>query len=298
MRILLTGATGQLGREICRSRLPPETSLIAASRSRLDLTRPSEIASFVQQIRPDLIINAAAYTSVDRAESEPSLAFAINCDGAETLAKAAAAQQIPIVQFSTDYVFDGCKESGWSEEDYPHPLNVYGESKLAGEIAVSTANRRHLILRVSWLYSAQGSNFLLSMLRLGRERDHLSIIDDQIGRPTSATDLADAAIGMILKAMSDDRCWGLYHFSNSGPPVSWYGFADEIFRQAERRMGRRPDLERISTEEFNAPAVRPKNSVFNLGKIGRVFGIEPQPWQSALAAVLREVQGQDIESKE
>ncbi len=171
MRILLAGATGQLGRDICRSVLPSGTSLIVASRNRLDLTRPDEIASFVDQAQPDLIINAAAYTAVDRAEQDRDLAFKVNSAGPEALAKAAAAGGIPIVHFSTDYVFDGKKSDGWTEDDHPAPLNVYGESKRDGELAVAAANKRHLIVRVSWLYGAHGNNFVRTMLEI-RPRAH------------------------------------------------------------------------------------------------------------------------------
>jgi dTDP-4-dehydrorhamnose reductase len=297
MRILLSGATGQLGREICRARLPAGTTFLAASRSGLDLTRAGDIAAFVDRANPDLIINAAAYTAVDRAETEPDLAFAINCEGAEALAKAAAHRHVPIVHFSTDYVFDGRKQGEWCEDDDPHPLNVYGQTKRAGEIAVAAANPRHLILRVSWLYSAHGSNFLRTMLRLAPERTQLSIVADQIGRPTSAADLAEAALILAAKAIESDSDWGLYHFSNSGAPVSWHGFASEIFRRTAPRSAALPQLDAITTQAFGAPAARPQNSVLSLDKLKRVFGIEPRSWPSALADVLEDIRLQRVETK-
>jgi dTDP-4-dehydrorhamnose reductase len=295
MRILLSGATGQLGREICRARLPAGTSLLAASRSGLDLARPESVAAFVDRAKPDLIINAAAYTAVDGAEAEPDLAFAINCHGAEALAKAAALRYVPIIHFSTDYVFDGRKDGEWREDDETHPLNMYGKSKRAGEIAVAAANPRHLILRVSWLYSAHGRNFLKTMLRLGRERSRLSIVADQIGRPTSAADLAEIVMRMAARAIERDSHWGLYHVSNSGAPVSWHGFASEIFRRAAPWTGTPPQIEAVTTQAFNATAARPQNSVLNLGKLKQVFGIEPRSWPSALAEVLEELRQRTVE---
>ncbi|MGB0084699.1 MAG: dTDP-4-dehydrorhamnose reductase [Rhodomicrobiaceae bacterium] len=297
MKILLTGATGQLGQEICRSRLPPGTKLIAPTRAELDLARPAEVARFVRDAAPDLVINAAAYTAVDKAEHEPDLAFLVNRDAAAALAGAAAICGAPIVSISTDYVFDGRKDEPLNEDDRPNPLNVYGESKLAGEFAVMASNPRHLILRVSWLYAARGNNFLRTMLRLGRERSRLAIVSDQIGRPTSAADLASALIGMALQTINGDGQWGLYHFSNAGPPVSWHGFASAIFCKAAPWCGMPPILEPISTEAFGAKAIRPRNSVMDLAKIERVFGLTPRPWQTALADILDEVRLEDIEMR-
>jgi dTDP-4-dehydrorhamnose reductase len=293
MKILLAGANGQLGREICRSRLPSGVRLITATRSQLDLTRPDDIAGFVRDAAPDLVINAAAYTAVDKAELEPDLAFAVNRDGAAALAKAAAAQNAPIIHISTDYVFDGRKDDFWVEEDRPNPINVYGESKLDGETAVIGANERHLIVRVSWLYASTGNNFLRNMLRLGRERSHLTIVKDQIGRPTSAADLADALIGMALQTMNGQGEWGIYHFSNSGEPTSWHGFATAIFCYAARWSSMPPILDPISTEDFGARAPRPRNSRLDLGKIERVYGLRPRNWQTALADVIEELRLED-----
>lgn len=289
MRILLTGATGQLGRQICRSPLPCGTSLIAASRNRLDLRRPGDIAEFVSEARPDLIINTAAYTAVDRAESESDLAFTINRDGAEALAQAAAALDIPIVHFSTDYVFNGEKDGEWSEDDEPAPLNIFGKSKLAGEIAVAAANPRHLIIRVSWLYAAHGTNFLQTMLKLGRQRGYLTVVTDQFGRPTSAAELVEAAMQMATQARESETQWGIYHFSNSGEAVNWYGFTREIFRIAAPWSGVRPLIDPINTEALNAPAARPKNAVLALDKIEQVFSIKPRPWEDALADVMEQL---------
>jgi dTDP-4-dehydrorhamnose reductase len=293
MKILLTGATGQLGREICRARFPSGTRLIAASRTELDLSRPADIRRFVAEIAPDLVINAAADTAVETAEQEPDRAFAVNRDGAAALAKAAAQCSAPIVHLSTDQVFDGGKDGEWTEEDRPNPLNVHGQSKLIGEFAVAAANQRHLIVRTSWLYAAQGHNFPRTILRLGRERTRLAVIADEIGRPTAAADLAEALLAMAARAMTDRGRWGLYHFSNSGAPTSWHGFASAIFSNAARWSGIPPILEPVGGDTFAAPRARPRNGVLDLGKVERTFGLTPRPWQAALAEVVEELRREE-----
>jgi dTDP-4-dehydrorhamnose reductase len=289
MKILLTGATGQLGREICRARLPSGTRLIAASRTQLDLSRSAQVRRFVAEAAPDLVINAAAYTAVERAEQEPDRAFAVNRDGAAELAKAAARCNAPIVHLSTDQVFDGGKQGEWTEEDRPNPLNVYGQSKLIGEFAVAAANQRHLIVRTSWLYAAQGHNFLRTMLRLGEERSRLTVIDDEIGRPTAAADLAAALLTIAVRAINEDRGWGVYHVSNGGPPTSWHGFASAIFSKAALWSGIPPFLEAVGGDTSAASRIGPRNYVLDLGKVERTFGLAPRTWQAALADVLEEL---------
>jgi dTDP-4-dehydrorhamnose reductase len=297
MKILLTGATGQLGREICRARLPSGTRLIAASRKQLDLTRHGDIGRFVAGIAPDLVINAAACTAIEEAEQEPDRAFAINRDGAAALAKAAAQCNAPIVHLSTDQVFDGGKPGAWTETDRPNPLNVHGQSKLIGEFAVAAANPRHLIVRTSWLYAAHGHNFLSTMLRLGGEQSHLAVIDDEIGRPTAAIDLAEALLSMAARAMQDNTHWGLYHFSNGGAPVSWHGFASAIFSNAARWSGIPPLLQPVSRELSPVSRIRPRNCVLDLGKVERSFGLTPRPWQTALADVLEELRLEEAQRR-
>lgn len=296
MKILFTGATGQLGREICRARLPSGTRLIAASRTQLDLSRPADVKRLVAEIAPDLVINAAACTSVEKAEQAPDRAFAVNRDGAAALAKAADACGAPIVHLSTSDVFDGRAEGEWTEEDRPNPLNVHGQSKLIGEFAVASANARHLIVRTSWLHAAQGNNFPRTMLRLGRKRSRLAIIADEIGRPTSAADLAEALLAMAAQAMRDDGHWGVYHVSNGGTPTSWHGFASAIFCSAAPWSAIPPFLEPVSAETVARDA-RPRNSVLALGKVGRVFGLTPRPWQAALADVLHELRFDEVERR-
>ncbi len=297
MRILLTGATGQLGAALCQTRFPHGTSLITASRHQLDLTRAGSFDRFFNETCPDLVINTAGYTAVDKAENDQALAFAINGEGAGALAKAAAARNVPIVHISTDYVFDGNKQDAWSEDDTPSPINVYGKSKLAGERAIAIENPQHIIIRTCWLYGPHGNNFLRTILRLAGERNVLKIVSDQFGRPTSTADLADAIVLTATKAMKTDRHWGLYHFSNRGEPVSWHGFAAEIVRITKPWRQINPTVHPISTDAFDAPAPRPRNSVLKLDKIERVFGIKPQSWQNALASVLEELRPERIEAK-
>ena len=297
MKILLTGATGQLGREICRARLPSGTRLIVASRSQLDLSRVTDVGRFVAEIAPDLVINAAAYTAVETAEQEPDRAFAVNRDGAAALAKAAARYNAPIVHLSTEQVFDGGKQGGWTEEDRPNPLNVYGQSKLIGEFAVAAANQRHLIVRTSWLYAAHGRNFLRAMLRLARDRSRLAVIDDEISRPTAAADLAQALITMATQAMKENKGWGLYHVSNGGAPTSWHNFASAIFSKAAPWSGIPPVLEPVSAEASSASRIRPRNYVLEYGKAERIFGLTPRPWQAALADVLEELRLEEAQMR-
>jgi dTDP-4-dehydrorhamnose reductase len=294
MKILLTGATGQLGREICRARLPAGTRLIVASRNQLDLSRVTDVGRFVAEIAPDLVINAASYSAIEAAELEPDRAFAVNRDGAAALAKAAARYNAPIVHLSTEQVFDGAKQGAWTEEDRPNPLNVYGQSKLIGEFAVAAANPRHLIVRTSWLYAAHGSNFLHTMLLLGRDRSRLDVIDDEIGRPTSAADLAELLLMMVARAMKDNKGWGVYHVSNAGAPTSWHGFASAIFSKAARWSGIPPILEPITTEAYGAPAPRPRNSALAIGKLEQVYGLSPRPWHVALGDVLDELRREHV----
>ena len=294
MKILLTGATGQLGRELCRARLPSGTRLIAASSTQLDLSRPAEVSRYVAEITPDLVINAAAYTDVERAEQEPDRAFAVNRDGAAALAKAAAQCNAPIVHLSTSDVFDGGKQGEWTETDRPNPLDVHGQSKLIGEFAVAAANPRHLIVRTSWLYAAHGRNFLRTMLCLGQERGSLAVIDDEIGRPTAAADLADMVLLMAARAMTENQYWGLYHVSNAGAPTSWHDFASAIFSNAARWSGIPPLLEPVSGETSAAYRIRPRNCVLHLGKLERTFGLTPRPWQAALADTLEELRFEEM----
>jgi dTDP-4-dehydrorhamnose reductase len=294
MRILVTGVTGQVGGALV-ARLQGSGTVLAADRSILDLTRPDAIAGILDRLEPSVIVNPAAYTAVDKAEDEPDLAMAVNAKAPAAIAQWAAGRGVPLVHFSTDYVFSGSGERPWREDDEPQPLGVYGASKLAGENEIRAAGGDFLILRTSWVYAAQGKNFPRTIARLAQERKELSIVADQIGAPTSAGLLADAVAGIIAGGHEDLRkscsqASGLVHFAASGE-ASWHGFASAIV-DGLRARGRVLAVERlvpIPSEEYPTRAKRPLNSRLDLGRWGAVFKQTPPPWQTVLAAVLDEI---------
>jgi len=282
VKILLTGRNGQLGWELART-LAPLGEVVAFDRRGLDLSVPDQIVSAVRSVRPDVLVNAAAYTAVDRAESEPETAHAINAVAVAILAEEAKRARALFIHFSTDYVFDGTKDTPYVEEDHPNPLNAYGRSKLAGERAIRSVNGPHLILRTSWVYAARGKNFLMTMRRLLREKDELRVVSDQIGAPTSAEALAQATAELLRRhsadALGDSR--GIYHATASGF-ASWHGFATEIARLE------RPDspvrIAPIASSEYPSPARRPKNSRLSNEKLIQRFGIMMPRWEACLEA--------------
>ena len=290
MKVLLLGAGGQVGRELCRHFWPADTSLVAFDRSGLDITRREVVFATIARERPEIVINAAAYTAVDRAESEPDAAWAANCAGPAHIAAACRNSGIPLIHISTDYVFDGAKSDPYQEDDPVNPLGVYGGSKEAGERAVREALHEHVILRTAWVYSAHGHNFVKTMLRLAGERPVLRVVADQTGSPTGAADLA-GAIALIVGRMQDgDAAWGTYHFAGAGS-VTWHGFAEAIFELAARWRSPPPRVEPITTADYPTPARRPANSVLDCSRIATAFGIEPRPWRAALAEVIEELVG-------
>ncbi|TBN31329.1 dTDP-4-dehydrorhamnose reductase, partial [Pseudomonas sp. BGI-2] len=236
MRILISGQNGQVSRELQR-RLASLGELVVLGRDQLDLAQPQQIRQQVQRVRPDLIINAAAHTAVDQAESEPELAFAINATGPGVLAEEALALGIPLIHYSTDYVFDGSKNEPYNEADAPNPLGVYGKSKLAGEQAITEVQGQHLILRTSWVYSTHGRNFLLTMQRLLQEKPEMRIVADQIGAPTWAGTIAGSTLALIERWKAGQAgAWGTYHLTAQGE-TSWFGFAQAI-GEALREQGK------------------------------------------------------------
>lgn len=276
MRILLTGASGQVGGAL-RPLLATLGEVHAPPERELDLSSPDSISGMVRALKPELIVNPAAYTAVDEAESRRGHAFAVNARGPEVLAAEAKRLGALLVHFSTDYVFDGAKEGPYVEEDPAGPLNAYGASKLAGERAVAAAGGRYLVFRTSWVYARQGRSFLTAML--GRaESPELRIVDDQRGAPTSADSLA-AAVFQVLKSGSSAQ--GLYHASCSGE-TTWHGFAQEIFATLARQGRRVPKLVPIRSEDYRAAARRPRNSVLDNGKLLRDFGVALPHWKAAL----------------
>jgi dTDP-4-dehydrorhamnose reductase len=288
MKLLVLGAGGQVGRELCRFAWPAGCELAAFGRDGVDITQREAVFAAVAGECPDIVINAAAYTAVDRAESERGAAWAGNCTGPAILAAACRDRAIPFIHISTDYVFDGSKTGPYREDDPVKPLGVYGESKEAGERAVREVLPRHVILRTAWVYSVHGNNFVKTMLRLAGDRPVLRVVADQIGSPTSAADIA-AAIGAIVQRLdSGDTSWGTFHFAGAGA-VTWHGFAEAIFEMASPWRGPPPRVEAITTADYPTPARRPANSVLDCRRIGEAFGIEPRPWREALAEVIREL---------
>ena len=288
MRLLVIGRSGQLAHELMRIDWPPGTTVTALGRPHLDVTDADSVEAAVAAANPTLIVNASAYTAVDRAETEPAAAFAVNHTGARNLALAAARRALPLIHVSTDYVFGGDSERPWREDDAIGPLGVYGRSKLAGEQAIRELLPAHIILRASWLFASHGQNFVRTMLRLGRERENLGIVDDQFGCPTSAADLARVIAAITQALASGCSDFGTYHYAGT-PPVSWYDFAQAIFANAGALVPKAPELRPITTADYKAPARRPAYSLLDCRKIARVFGLEPRPWIDGLRAVLTEL---------
>jgi dTDP-4-dehydrorhamnose reductase len=286
--IAVIGASGQVARALQRAGAERAANLVVAGRPVIDLTRNASVAAFLDGIEPSIAINAAAYTAVDKAETEEAEAFRINRDGPHYLAKWCAAHAVPLLHISTDYVFDGCSRTPYSERDACHPVSAYGRSKAAGEDAVRDALSEHIIVRTAWVYSADGNNFLKTMLRLGAERDVIRVVADQYGTPTSADDIASALIdiaGCVL-ANRASAPWGTYHLVADGH-TTWHGFAREIFAAAEVEGYKTPRVDAIPTADYPTPARRPQFGVLDTTEIRRAFGIALPPWQEGVAACVR-----------
>ncbi|ANW50009.1 MULTISPECIES: dTDP-4-dehydrorhamnose reductase [Burkholderia] len=288
-RILVTGVNGQVGFELART-LQGLGTVVALDRGALDLADPDRIRAVMREIRPTLIVNPAAYTAVDKAERERDLAIAINGVAPGVLAEEAKRLGAPLIHYSTDYVFDGMKDGEYTETDPTCPQNVYGESKLAGEVAIAASGAAHLIFRTSWVYGARGRNFMLTMLRLGNERSELKVVSDQIGAPTWSNTIATLTSHVVAQANSvqDVTQWwsersGVYHLSASGA-TSWHGFASAIFELAGGET--RPIVLPISTAEYPVPATRPANSRMSGDKLQEVFGLRAPDWKEALGLCL------------
>jgi dTDP-4-dehydrorhamnose reductase len=283
LRLAVTGRHGQVTRAL-QACAGPTQIVLPLARPELDLASANDPAEHFAKLRPDVIVNAAAYTAVDKAESEQALAHAINARGAGLVARAAARLGIPVVQVSTDYVFNGQARRPYREDDPTAPINVYGATKLAGEQAVQDATPNHAILRTGWIYSPYGQNFMLTMLRLARERDELRVVDDQHGGPTSARDIA-AAIVILARHLVDrpneNSLRGIFHFANAGT-TTWAGFAGEIFRISAQRGGPSARVIPIPSEQYPTPARRPASSQLDLTKISQLEGIALRPWTEAL----------------
>lgn len=293
MRILLTGSSGQVGHELVRLAEELGWSIVALRHEELDIRDEMAVNHVVREQR-DLaaVINAAAYTAVDRAEEESELAFGVNCDGPGYLATACAEVGIPLLHLSTNYVFDGEKTSPYLETDAAAPVNTYGASKLGGEERVRERLERHLIVRTSWVFSPHGNNFVKTILRLGRERDTLTIVADQHGCPTAARDIAVAIAKLVLR-ISETRfdSWGTYHYCGA-PPTNWFEFAQEIFRYTGVREEIRVcELRPIPSSMYPTPAARPAYTVLDCTRIRRVFGLDRPPWKARLGETVDRIIG-------
>jgi dTDP-4-dehydrorhamnose reductase len=282
--VAVVGRSGQLARALVRCRAEGGPSIVPLGRPDLDITKPHSVMHAIEDLHPQVVVNAAAYTDVDKAESEPDAAFEVNAHGPAMLAETCKGLDIPLVHVSSDYVFDGTKRAPYSEDDVMTPISVYGASKAAGEAAIRVSHPKHLILRTSWVYGPEGHNFVRAMLRLAQSHDEIGVVDDQIGSPTSADDLARIILGLVPRMIGRraDMAWGTYHCSGSGA-ASRYGFAREIFRLSAAAGHRVPKLLPILSSEYPTPARRPAYSVLDNSKIGRVLGIASRPWQASLA---------------
>ena len=285
-RILITGINGQLGQELQQT--IAEYDVIGVGREMLDLTQPDKISQMMDEVRPELVINAAAYTAVDKAESEPEIAKATNAIAPGILAKEAQKMGVPLIHISTDYVFDGSQSRPYLDTDTTNPLGVYGQSKLAGEQAIRENCNLHIILRTAWVYGVGGKgNFVKTMLKLGSEREEIRVVADQVGSPTWTGDLA-SAIAQLLPQLSPEIA-GTYHYTNSGV-ASWYDFAVAIFEEA-KQLGFPLKVQRIipiTTADYPTPARRPAYSVLYCGKIAAVLDTHPPHWRQALRQMLAE----------
>jgi dTDP-4-dehydrorhamnose reductase len=295
-RILVIGQTGQLAQALTQVDFGARAKVHFAPRSELDLAQPDTIGPVIEKAAPHLIINAAAYTAVDRAQSEVDLAFAINRDAVGAMAQAAAHIDAAMIHVSTDYVFDGSRTAAYAEDDAEAPQSVYGQSKLEGERALRGQLLRHVILRTSWVFSSTGSNFVKTMLRLGAQRAEIGVVADQRGRPTYAPDLAQW-IGVIGKRLiARDGALGIFHAANA-EPASWADFAEAIFDGAARRGARVPEtLRRITTADYPTPAARPANSVLSTSRLETEYNLTLRSWRPALADCLDQLIGPDPHS--
>ncbi|MDZ5632385.1 dTDP-4-dehydrorhamnose reductase [Janthinobacterium sp. GMG1] len=282
MKILLTGSTGQVGYELLRS-LQGLGDIVAPGRAQMDLSNLDQVRDVIRAVKPDLIVNPAAYTAVDQAEREPELAMLVNARAPELMAEEARKLGAAMIHYSTDYVFDGAKNGPYSEEDVTAPINVYGRSKLAGEQAIQAAGIDHLILRTSWVYGMRGKNFLLTVLRLAQERPELRIVGDQYGAPTWCRTIADVTAHIVARIGADRPDWwrrhgGVYHLSAQGS-TTWAGFTEEILRNAA--LASPPQVRSITTSEYPLPAPRPASSLLSSERLRQVFCDLPE-WTAAL----------------
>ncbi|KWV59575.1 dTDP-4-dehydrorhamnose reductase [Rhizobium altiplani] len=287
MRIAVTGKQGQVVSALLERGSVAGVEIVAVGRPELDLVDRASIRAVFSQIKPDVIVSAAAYTAVDKAESEEELAFVVNAEGPTAIAEVAKGLEIPIVHLSTDYVFSGDKQGLYVETDATGPVSAYGRSKLAGEQGIAAANPNHVILRTAWVYSPFGANFVKTMLRLAETRDALNVVADQRGSPTSALDIADAVIAIAkrLSADNDENLRGIFHLTGSGE-ATWADFAEAIFAGLKTKNGKVVSVDRITTADYPTPAKRPANSRLSNDKLKQTYGIVLPDWKESTKVVL------------
>jgi dTDP-4-dehydrorhamnose reductase len=291
MKIAVTGKQGQVVRALVERGADAGVTVVCLGRPEVDLAEPASLGRAIEAEAPDLVINAAAYTAVDKAESDAETAMAVNAKGAEAVASAAANIGRPVIQISTDYVFDGRLQRPYREDDPVGPVSVYGRTKFAGELAVAAANARHAIVRTAWVYSPFGANFVKTMLRLGETRREIKVVADQWGAPTSAFDIADALIAMAasLNERADDPAlYGAFHMTGSGH-TNWAGFAEAIFAEAATRGRPAVAVEPIATAQYPTPAVRPANSRLDTSKLKHSYGIELPDWRASVRSCVAQL---------
>jgi len=287
MKVLITGCKGQVGQELMLLAQRYGCEAIGFDRDSLDITDQSTVENVIQQYKPDAVINAAAYTAVDKAEIDKTAAFAVNATAVGYLAQACTDMDIPLVHISTDYVFDGIKVGAYREDDVPSPVGVYGKSKLAGEDAVRSICKQYYILRTSWVFSPHGNNFVKTMLHLGAGREELGIVADQCGKPTSAGEIAHVIYAMLK---SGKQAWGAYHIAQ--PQVTtWFDFAGAIFSEARKQgvLLQLKELSAITTNAYPTPAKRPSNSSLDCAKLGKTFNVVLKPWAESLQEVIADI---------
>jgi len=288
MRALVFGRGGQLAVELARARWRPGARVLFLGRPDVDIRDRQSVGRAFDQARPDVAINVAAFTAVDRAESEVEMAFAVNRDGPRHIAEEGQRRGVPLVHVSTDFVFDGRRTSPWREIDPTGPLSVYARSKLEGERAIASSMEHYVIVRSSWLFAAHGANFVRTILKLAAERREIPVVDDQVGCPTPARDLAEVLASTAARLVQREASYGVYHYCGEGA-VTWFAFAREIVETAGGDVATRPSLIPISTAQFGAKAARPAYSVLDCSKIARDYGFEQRSWRPGLKTVLDEI---------
>lgn len=286
MRLAVTGKNGQVVSAL-QALASDELEIVALGRPELDLAQPGTVLKALREVKPDVVVSAAAYTAVDKAESEQDIAFAVNRDGARAVAQAASDIGIPVIHLSTDYVFDGTNDTAYVESDPTGPTSVYGRSKLEGERAVSEATDNYVVLRTAWVYSEYGNNFVKTMLRLSENRDEINVVADQFGCPTSANDIAAAVVTIARKLVEDASAplRGVFHLSGTGE-TNWANFAKQIFALSSENGGKSIVVNDITTEQYPTPARRPANSRLDCSKLEEVYGIKLPSWQTSTRAVV------------